>query len=80
MYNIRRKRDNQYLYYISGDSVSFGSLKNAISFDTPEQAHEFKQFAEKHAKENCEIVCVVTTISVIEQSNEETIETPSDED
>ena len=43
MYYIRRKRDNQYLYYINGDSVSFGSIKSAIPFDTPEQANEFKR-------------------------------------
>ena len=80
MFYGRRKRDNQYIYYISGESVSFGQLKNAIPFDTTEQAHEFKNFAEKHANENCEIVSVVTTISIIEQPKEETIETPSDED
>lgn len=80
MYHVRRKRDNQYLYYISGDSCSFASLRNACTFDTPEQANGFKQFAERCTKENCEIVSVVTTINVVEESKEETIETPSDED
>ena len=71
MLYVRRKRDNQYLYYIAGESTSYGKLKDAIPLETQEQAQAFKNFAETRSKENCEIVSVVTTINVIEQPVEE---------
>lgn len=79
MLYVRRKRDNQYLYYMSGESTSFGKLKDAIPLETQEQAQAFKEIAQKRSGENCEIVSVVTTISVLDESKNETCETPSNE-
>lgn len=66
MFYVRKKGEEQYLYYINGDNVSFSKFKDAIPLETLDQAKSFKAFAEKHTKDiSLEIIKVETTYQVI---------------
>ena len=67
MFYVRRCSNNNYLYYMNGDSVSFSDkLKDAIPFEDLEVANAMRSHLEHFKKENFEVVSVITTITVIE--------------
>ena len=66
---------------MSSDSVSFSSkIKDAIPIEDLESAKAIKTLVEKQSKENCEIVSVVTTITLIEEPKEKVTEQEVTED
>lgn len=68
MYFVRSKQDGKYLGYVNGDNTStYTKQKDAIQFETLEEAKGFKAFASRVNTCLFEIVEVVVTTSVIEE-------------